>query len=37
LVQSNPEHEDITEELAGVLSSANVTVEHRVVTGLTID
>jgi hypothetical protein len=30
------EHPDMTEELAEVLSTANVTVEHRVLTGLTI-
>ena len=31
------EHLDMTEELAEVLSAANVTVEHRVVTGVEID
>jgi hypothetical protein len=31
------EHEDMTEELADVLSTANVTVEYRVETGLEID
>jgi hypothetical protein len=31
------EHPDMTEDLAELLSTPNVTVEHRVVTGLTID
>ena len=31
------EHDDMTEDLAKVLSTANVTVEHRVVTGVEID
>ena len=31
------EHEDMTEELADVLSTANVTVEYRVETSLEID
>jgi hypothetical protein len=31
------EHEDMTEDLAEVLSTANVTVEHRTVTGVEID
>jgi hypothetical protein len=31
------EHEDMTEELADVLSTANVTVEYRLETGLEID
>lgn len=31
------EHDDMTEELADVLSTANVTVEHRTVTGIEID
>jgi hypothetical protein len=31
------EHEDMTEELADVLSTANVTVEYRIETGLDID
>jgi hypothetical protein len=31
------EHPDMTEDLAELLSTTNVTVEHRVVTGLTID
>lgn len=30
------EHEDMTEDLAEILSTANVTVEHRVVTGVEI-
>jgi len=31
------EHDDMTEDLAELLSTANVTVEHRVVTGVEID
>lgn len=31
------EHEDMTEDLAAVLSTANVTVEHRTITGVEID
>ena len=31
------EHEDLTEELTDVLSTANVTAEYRVETGLEID
>lgn len=31
------EHEDMTEELAELLSTANVTVEHRTITGVEID
>jgi hypothetical protein len=31
------EHEDMTEELADVLSTANVTVKYRLETGLEID
>lgn len=31
------DHEDMTEDLADLLSTTNVTVEHCVVTGLTID
>jgi hypothetical protein len=31
------DHPDMTEDLAELLSTPNVTVEHRVVTGLTID
>jgi hypothetical protein len=31
------EHEDMTEELADILSTANVTVEYHVETGLEID
>lgn len=31
------DHEDMTEELAELLSTANVTVEHHVVTGVEID
>jgi hypothetical protein len=31
------EHDDMTEDLAEVLSTANVTVEHRTVTGVEID
>jgi hypothetical protein len=34
MVQSEPEHEDMTEELAGVLLTANVTAEYRLATGL---
>lgn len=30
-------HPDMTEDLAELLSTANVTVEHRTITGLTID
>lgn len=31
------EHDDMTEDLAELLSTANITVEHRVVTGVEID
>ena len=31
------EHEDMTEDLAGVLSTASVTIEHRTITGVEID
>jgi hypothetical protein len=31
------EHPDMTEDLAELLSTTNVTVEHRVVTGIEID
>lgn len=31
------EHDDMTEDLAEVLSTTNVTVEHHVVTGVEID
>lgn len=31
------EHEDMTEDLAELLSTANVTVEHRTITGVEID
>jgi hypothetical protein len=31
------EHEDLTEELADVLSTANITIEYRVETSLEID
>lgn len=31
------EHPDMTEDLAELLSTANVTVEHRTITGLTTD
>ena len=31
------EHEDMTEELAELLSTANVTVEHRTITGVEIE
>lgn len=31
------EHEDMTEDLAEILSTANVTVERRIVTGVEID
>jgi hypothetical protein len=31
------EHDDMTEDLAELLSTVNVTVEHRVVTGIDID
>jgi hypothetical protein len=31
------DHEDMTEDLAEVLSTANVTVEHRTVTSVEID
>ena len=31
------EHDDMTEDLAELLSTANVTVEHRTVTGVEID
>ena len=31
------EHPDMTEDLAAVLSTANVTVAHRTITGLEID
>jgi hypothetical protein len=31
------EHEDMTEELADVLPISNVTVEHRIITGVEID
>ena len=31
------DHPDMTEDLAAVLSTANVTVEHRTITGVEID
>jgi hypothetical protein len=31
------DHEDMTEELAELLSTANVTVEHRTITGVEIE
>ena len=31
------DHPDMTEDLAAVLSTANVTVEHRTITGVKID
>jgi hypothetical protein len=31
------EHDDMTEDLAELLSTTNVTVEHRTITGLEID
>ena len=31
------EHEDMTEDLAELLSTANVTIKHRVVSGVEID
>lgn len=36
-LERSVEHEDMTKELADVLSTANVTVEHRIVIGVEID